>query len=58
LSLIRKEDGIWQIKLKLEPGIYHYRFIVDGEWCDDPECTLRILNEFGTSNMLRKVLTF
>jgi 1,4-alpha-glucan branching enzyme len=55
ISMIRGADGLWHNKIKLAPGTYQYRFIVDGEWHDDPTCTLRIPNEFGTANMLRKV---
>jgi hypothetical protein len=53
--MTKAEDGIWRAKVKLPPGTYHYRFIVDGEWHDDPACTLRIPNEFGGSNILREV---
>jgi hypothetical protein len=28
---------------------------VDGEWRDDPDCTLRVPNPFGGHNMARKV---
>jgi hypothetical protein len=39
----------------LAAGTYHYRFLVDGAWCDDPECTLKIPNVFGSHNMVREV---
>jgi len=55
ISMTRGADGLWHTKVKLAPGTYQYRFIVDGEWHDDPTCTLRIPNEFGTANMLREV---
>ena len=42
ISLRKQADGLWQTKVSLSPGTYHYRFLVDGEWCDDPECLLRI----------------
>jgi hypothetical protein len=44
------EDGRWGCTLALEPGEHEYRFVVDGEWCDDPENLLRRPNEFGTEN--------
>lgn len=47
--------GIWQTGVSLEPGTYHYRFLVDGQWRDDPDCTLRIANPFGSKNMIREV---
>ncbi|GIX49863.1 glycogen-binding domain-containing protein [Limisphaera sp. 4302-co] len=48
-------DGIWTVTVQLPPGTYHYRFIVDGEWRDDPECTLRVPNPFGSENCVIKV---
>jgi hypothetical protein len=39
----------------LEPGTHHYRFLVDGEWRDDPECALRTQNPYGGENMTRQV---
>jgi hypothetical protein len=41
--------------IALAGGTYHYRFLVDGTWCDDPQCTLRIPNIFGSHNMVREV---
>jgi 1,4-alpha-glucan branching enzyme len=55
ISMTKSDDGIWRTKVKLPPGSYQYRFIVDGQWHDDPTCTLRVSNEFGSSNMLREV---
>ncbi len=31
------------------------RFLVDNEWRDDPECTLRVPNPYGSENAVRKV---
>jgi hypothetical protein len=47
--------GLWKVQVSLAPGTYHYRFLVDGEWRDDPECTLRVPNPFGTENAVREV---
>ena len=40
--------GMWQRTFYLEPGIYEYRFIVDGSGHDDPSVTERRANEFGS----------
>jgi 1,4-alpha-glucan branching enzyme len=48
-------DGMWQAAVQLPPGTHRYRFLVDGEWRDDPECTLRTPNPFGGENMTRQV---
>ena len=55
VNLAKDPDGIWRAKVRLKPGTYHYRFLVDGEWRDDPECILRVSNPFGTENMVRQV---
>ncbi len=31
-----RSGDVWQSVLKLEPGRYRYRFVVDGRWCSDP----------------------
>jgi 1,4-alpha-glucan branching enzyme len=55
INLRKGADGIWQIALTLEPGTHHYRFLVDGQWCDDPECTLRVPNPYGGHDAVRQV---
>ena len=37
ISLQKGVDGVWQTTVSLPPGAHHYRFLVDGEWRDDPE---------------------
>jgi hypothetical protein len=41
--------------VQLSPGEHYYRFLVDGEWRDDPECPMRVPNPFGGENMMREV---
>ena len=38
-SLIEAEGGhrVWTKILQLPPGTYQYRYVVDGEWREDPE---------------------
>lgn len=55
INLQRGADGVWRTTVHLEPGTHHYRFLVNGEWRDDPECTLREPNPFGSEDMLRQV---
>ena len=31
-----RSGDVWYSVLKLEPGRYRYRFVVDGRWCSDP----------------------
>jgi len=48
-------EGIWTAKVNLGPGTHTYRFIVDGEWRDDPECALHVANPFGSEDRVRRI---
>lgn len=50
LDMRHKEDGSWFATVPLAPGSYSYRFIVDGQWVDDPMSNLHMPNPFGTEN--------
>lgn len=50
LSLKRDKNGVWKKAVFLAPGRYEYRFVVDGEWRDDPACASRQANQFGGEN--------
>lgn len=45
-------EGKWVVELSLPPGRYEYRFIVDGEWVDDPAATEVVPNPHGGANAL------
>ena len=55
LEMTMAENGLWRVAVPLAAGNYSYRFIVDGQWCDDPNCSYRIPNPFGTTNDTIKV---
>lgn len=55
IALRREADGIWRTTVELEPGAHHYRFIVDGQWRDDPECQMHVPNPYGGQDMIRRV---
>jgi 1,4-alpha-glucan branching enzyme len=55
IGLRKTPDGIWRTTVSLPPGEYHYRFLVDGEWRDDPECSLQVPNPFGTHDAVARV---
>ena len=52
----KDKNGTWVTSIQLTPGRHVYRFIVDGEWCDDPECALRVANPFGSQDMVREAV--
>jgi len=55
INLHKSFDGVWRATVELEPGTHHYRFLVDGQWRDDPDCVLRAPNPYGGVNMMRQV---
>ena len=55
ISLRREQGGVWHASVELTPGTHHYRFLVDGEWRDDPECAVRVPNPFGGQDMTLQV---
>jgi 1,4-alpha-glucan branching enzyme len=55
IPMRKGKDGIWTAKVSLPPGKHTYRFLVDGDWRDDPECKLRVPNPYGTQDMVRQV---
>ncbi|HKI69250.1 MAG TPA: isoamylase early set domain-containing protein [Verrucomicrobiae bacterium] len=55
VNLQKGRDGIWRVSIELLSGTHHYRFLVDGQWCDDPECALRVPNPFGGHDAVREV---
>jgi chromosome partitioning protein len=48
-------SGVWQTKLSLPVGKYHYRLVVDGQWQQDPYNELTELNPFGEFNSVIEV---
>jgi len=48
-------EGNWSIRMKLLPGAYRYRFVVDGKWMDDPANLKKVANPFGEMDSLLEV---
>ena len=48
--LDKKQTGVYSTTVKLAPGTYQYKFVIDGTWCADPECADFVQNEHGTLN--------
>ena len=44
-------DG-WELTLQLKPGDYEYKFIVDGNWMEDPNNPAKKTNEYNGYNSL------
>ncbi|PYL00201.1 MAG: hypothetical protein DME19_05900 [Verrucomicrobia bacterium] len=50
IDLKKLKSGEWKATLSLGEGKYEYRYLVDGQWRDDPHCTARVPNAFGGQN--------
>jgi|ERR1051326_3785899 1,4-alpha-glucan branching enzyme len=48
---LRKEaEGGWKTTVWLPRGRYEYRFVVDGQWINDPNAKESVNNPFGSTN--------
>ena len=54
---VMKKDakGRWSKIVTLAPGRYEYKFLVDGQWQNDPGNDQMVPNSFGTLNNILKV---
>jgi len=48
-------DGTYQINLPIPPGLYQYKFVVDGRWIQDPENENKSPDGFGGFNSVINV---
>jgi len=55
IQMHKGANGVWTTTVELEPGTHHYRFLVDGQWRDDPECALHVPNPYGSEDSVRQV---
>jgi hypothetical protein len=51
----RRDDGLWETSLALEPGRYEYKFVVDGHWIPDPLAHENVFNGYGALNSVVEV---
>ena len=47
--------GVYSATIKLAPGTYQYKFVIDGTWCADPENSNAVANDQGTFNSIIEV---
>ena len=53
--LKKVSNGMWRINVSLSPGRYEYRFLVDGQWQNDPESKTFVPNPFGSDNSVKNL---
>ena len=46
------KNGIWTAAVALDPGPHRYRFLVDGQWRNDPEYKSFLPNPYGSQDMV------
>jgi hypothetical protein len=52
----RQPDGSFQFVIALNPGVYHYKFVLnDVEWIPDPACPERVHDTLGGDNSVLRV---
>ena len=49
-SMTKDKSGAWKKALVLPPGRFEYKFLVDGQWRNDPKNKETCPNCFGTYN--------
>jgi hypothetical protein len=48
-------SGHCKATLRLPAGRHEYKFVVNGKWIADPNCSEFVMNEFGTLNSVMEV---
>ena len=46
----KARQGLYSATVKLAPGTYQYKYVIDGTWCADPENAEAVANDQGTFN--------
>lgn len=47
---VKNGGANWHLRVNLSPGEYQYRYVVDGDWWNDPASSERAPNGFGSFN--------
>jgi hypothetical protein len=55
MMLKKGKHGMWQKIIMVPPGRYEYRFLVDGQWRNDPTNDRTCVNSFGTINNVLEI---
>lgn len=55
MKMKRQKNGTWMARTWLPSGRHEYRFIVNGQWIDDPRCNTRVPNPYGSENCVLEI---
>ena len=53
--MTKAPDGSWQATIPLAKGVHKYRFVVDGNWQQDPHNNATEPNPYGGLNSVLKI---
>lgn len=53
---MQKTESGYELTLQMKPGVYEYKFIVDGNWMEDPNNPSKQKNEFSGYNSVINIL--
>ena len=54
--MTKSKDGSYRAIIKLPPGEYQYKFVVDGMWFNDPQAKSQVMNRYGNLNSVIRVV--
>ncbi|MFA4992607.1 MAG: AAA family ATPase [Candidatus Omnitrophota bacterium] len=54
-SRMMQNNGSWSKNISLNNGKYRYRFVIDGNWSEDPNNPLKQVNPYGTMDSLLEI---
>lgn len=54
-AMKKATNGTWSVDLNLKPGLYEYKYVVDGQWWTDPRNNRTITNAHGTLNSVKEI---
>jgi 1,4-alpha-glucan branching enzyme len=46
----RQKDGTFSVTVRVPPGRYEYKFVLDGDWVHDTDVVDTVMNPHGTFN--------
>jgi hypothetical protein len=55
LPMTKQPDGNWCVTVKLAPGVYQYKYFVDGAWKEDPDALETTDDGYGGRNGVIRV---
>jgi 1,4-alpha-glucan branching enzyme len=55
IAMKKQPTGLWKTSVDLKTGKYEYKFVVDGQWWNDPNNPNTVANSMGSLNSLKIV---